>query len=111
MGVADHWSDPLETLQSDRGDCEDYAIVKYAALLEAGFSRDDVRIVILKQRASDEYHAVAAARVSDQWLLLDNLTLTLVRDRDVTRSIPEYVLGEDGIRRFVSNDQDRRPAS
>jgi predicted transglutaminase-like cysteine proteinase len=29
-GVADHWSDPFETLLSNRGDCEDYAIVKYA---------------------------------------------------------------------------------
>ena len=35
-GVADHWSDPFETLLSHRGDCEDYAILKYAALLEAG---------------------------------------------------------------------------
>ncbi|HEY3148735.1 MAG TPA: transglutaminase-like cysteine peptidase, partial [Dongiaceae bacterium] len=30
--VPDHWSSPLETLQSGRGDCEDYAIVKYLAL-------------------------------------------------------------------------------
>jgi predicted transglutaminase-like cysteine proteinase len=42
-GVADHWSDPFETLLSDRGDCED-TIVKYAALLEAGVPADDVKI-------------------------------------------------------------------
>src|ERR1700691_5510242 len=47
-GVADHWSDPLETLLSNRGDCEDYAILKYAALLEAGIPKNDVKIVILK---------------------------------------------------------------
>jgi predicted transglutaminase-like cysteine proteinase len=40
-GVADHWSDPFETLLSNRGDCEDYAILKYAALLEAGIPKDD----------------------------------------------------------------------
>ena len=45
-GVVDHWSDPFETLRSNRGDCEDYAILKYAALQEAGFPRDDVKIVI-----------------------------------------------------------------
>ena len=28
--LPDHWSDPLETLHSNSGDCEDYAIVKYA---------------------------------------------------------------------------------
>jgi predicted transglutaminase-like cysteine proteinase len=27
-GVADHWSDPFETLLSHRGDCGDYAILK-----------------------------------------------------------------------------------
>jgi predicted transglutaminase-like cysteine proteinase len=43
-GVANRWSPPFETL----GDCEDYAIVKYVALLEAGLSRDDVKIVILR---------------------------------------------------------------
>jgi len=40
-----HWSDPFETLQSKSGDCEDFAIVKYAALLAAGVSRDAVKIV------------------------------------------------------------------
>jgi predicted transglutaminase-like cysteine proteinase len=45
-GVADHWSPPFEILQTHRGDCEDYAIVKYVALLQAGLSHDDVKIVI-----------------------------------------------------------------
>ena len=34
-GSEDHWSPPFETLQTHRGDCEDYAIVKYVALREA----------------------------------------------------------------------------
>jgi predicted transglutaminase-like cysteine proteinase len=99
-GVADHWSDPFETLLSSRGDCEDYAIVKYAALLEAGIPRDDVKIVILKNLFPNESHATVATRVDGQWLILDNRTLTLVRDTDVTRAIPEFVLDHDGVRRF-----------
>jgi predicted transglutaminase-like cysteine proteinase len=51
-GVADHWSDPFETLLSERGDCEDYAILKYAALLEAGISKDDVKISYLEKLVS-----------------------------------------------------------
>src|SRR5262249_35818927 len=47
-GVQDHWNTPFETLWSSRGDCEDYAIVKYLALRSAGMSQDDVKIVILK---------------------------------------------------------------
>lgn len=100
-GVADRWSDPFETLLSYRGDCEDYAIVKYAALLGAGVRVDDVKIVILKNVFPNEYHAVTAARVNDEWLILDNRTLTLVRDTDLTRTIPVFVLDHEGVRRFT----------
>jgi predicted transglutaminase-like cysteine proteinase len=99
-GVADHWSDPFETLLSKRGDCEDYAILKYAALLGAGVSKDDVGIVILKNFFPNEDHAAVATRVDGQWLILDNRSLTLVRDTDVTRAIPEFVLDHNGVKRF-----------
>jgi predicted transglutaminase-like cysteine proteinase len=107
-GVADRWSDPFETLLSHRGDCEDYAIVKYAALLEAGVPADDVKIVILKRFFPNEYHAVTAARVNGEWLILDNRTLTLVRDKDLTRATPVFVLDHEGVRRF-NWDRSTRP--
>jgi predicted transglutaminase-like cysteine proteinase len=110
-GVADHWSDPFETLLSNRGDCEDYAILKYAALLEAGIPKDDVKIVILKNLFPHEDHAAVATRVDGQWLILDNRTLTLVRDRDVTRAIPEFVLDHEGVKRFNLASQTRRVSS
>jgi predicted transglutaminase-like cysteine proteinase len=101
-GVPDRWSAPFETLRSSRGDCEDYAIVKYLALLEAGIPRDDVKIVILKNAFPHEDHAVVAVRVDDQWLILDNRTLALVRDMDLTHATPVFVLDQAGVRRFVS---------
>ena len=100
-GVADHWSPPFETLQSHRGDCEDYAIVKYVALLQAGLPHDDVKIVILRNLLPKEDHAVVAARVDGKWLILDNRRLALVRDVDMVRSIPKFVLDQAGTRRFV----------
>src|SRR5438105_1647519 len=100
-GVADHWSPPFETLQSHRGDCEDYAIVKYVALLQAGLPHEDVRIVILRNILQKEDHAALAARVDGQWLILDNCRLALVRDTDMVGSIPKFVLDEGGARRFV----------
>jgi predicted transglutaminase-like cysteine proteinase len=110
-GVADHWSDPFETLLSRRGDCEDYAILKYAALLVAGIAKDDVRIVILKNFFPDETHAAVATRVDGQWLILDNRTLTLVRDTDVMRAIPEFVLDHEGVKRFNRASRNRRIGS
>jgi predicted transglutaminase-like cysteine proteinase len=106
--VPDHWSAPFETLQSGRGDCEDYAIVKYLALLAAGLSEDDVKIVIVKNVFPDEDHAVAAARVDGEWLILDNRTLTLVRDTDLARAVPELVLDQAGVRRFVARGRTPR---
>jgi predicted transglutaminase-like cysteine proteinase len=110
-GVTDHWSDPFETLLSNRGDCEDYAILKYAALLEAGIPKDDVKIVILKNFFPSEKHAAVATRVDGQWLILDNRTLTLVRDTDVTRAIPEFVLDHEGVKRFNWASRNRRVGS
>jgi predicted transglutaminase-like cysteine proteinase len=110
-GVADHWSDPFETLLSNHGDCEDYAILKYAALLEAGIPKDDVKIVILKNLFPNEEHAAVATRVDGQWLILDNRTLTLVRDTDVTRAIPKFVLDHEGVKRFKWENQNRRVGS
>ena len=110
-GVADHWSDPFETLRSNRGDCEDYAIVKYAALQLAGIPKDDVKIIILRNVFPSETHAAVATRVDGQWLILDNRTLTLVRDTEVTRAIPEFVLDHEGVKRFSWASQNRRVGS
>jgi predicted transglutaminase-like cysteine proteinase len=110
-GVADHWSGPFETLLSNRGDCEDYAILKYAALLEAGIPKDDVKIVILRNVFPNENHAAVATRVDGQWLILDNRTLTLVRDTDVKRATPEFVLDHEGVKRFNRASQNRRVGS
>jgi predicted transglutaminase-like cysteine proteinase len=110
-GVKDHWSSPLETLQTHRGDCEDYAIVKYVALREAGMSDRDVKIAIVRNVFPDEYHAVAAARVNGEWLILDNRWLTLVRDTDMRRAIPQFVLDENGVNRLVKPDAGRSDGS
>jgi predicted transglutaminase-like cysteine proteinase len=110
-GVSDHWSGPFETLQSGRGDCEDYAILKYAALLETGVPKDDVKIVVLRNLFPKEDHAVAATRVNGEWLILDNRTLTLVRDTDATRMVPEFVLDAGGVRRFVWSSRNGKATS
>jgi predicted transglutaminase-like cysteine proteinase len=103
--VADHWSAPFETLHTRRGDCEDYAIVKYVALLQAGLSRDEVKIVILRNLLPKEDHAAVAARVDGQWLILDNRHLALVRDTKMVGSIPRFQLDEDGTQRFVPTNR------
>jgi predicted transglutaminase-like cysteine proteinase len=104
-GVEDHWSPPLETLQTHRGDCEDYAIVKYLALLEAGLSRDDLKIVIVRNLLPNEDHAVLAARVDGEWLILNDNSPALVRDLDMVRVQPKFLLDQHGAHRLVPSNR------
>ena len=53
------WSTLLEFLQRG-GDCEDYATAKYTVLRLLGYSADTLRIVVVYDRKTREYHAVVA---------------------------------------------------
>lgn len=58
--AADHWQTPAETLERGRGDCEDFAILKRAMLLAAGY-RGDVMFVIVHDLISRRDHAILVA--------------------------------------------------
>ncbi len=100
-GVPDRWSPPLETFATGRGDCKDYAIAKYVALMAAGVPAQDVKLIIVRNTAANEDHAVVAVRDSGEWTILDNRWLTLVKDVEMPKIIPEFVLDDDGVREFV----------
>lgn len=91
-GQPDIWASPLMTFGSGAGDCEDYAIAKYVALLEAGLAREDVRLIVVYNRPAHEQHMVAAARLDGRWLILDNRTMRLVPDAEVADLTPLAML-------------------
>ena len=47
-GQADYWASPLEMFEKGRGDCEDYVIGKYFALLAAGMPSAKLRLVYVR---------------------------------------------------------------
>jgi predicted transglutaminase-like cysteine proteinase len=100
-GVPDRWSSALETFTSGRGDCEDYAIAKYVALIQAGVSADDVKLVIVRDLTANEAHAVVAVRLDDRWIVLDNRWLRLLTDVAMPRVDPLFVLDHEGAREFL----------
>jgi len=100
-GEIDVWSSPLVTFYRGAGDCEDYAIAKYVALLEAGITDDDLRIVILRDTIHGEDHAVTAVRLDGHWLMLDNRRMAMIEDNYVRNYRPLFVIGQSGLMKYA----------
>jgi predicted transglutaminase-like cysteine proteinase len=94
------WRSPLETLSLGAGDCKEYAVAKYLALLEAGIPEPDVKLVVVRDMTARQDHAIVAVRINAAWFLLDNRWLALIRDIELSRAEPLYILDERGVRRF-----------
>ncbi|WP_234680670.1 transglutaminase-like cysteine peptidase [Bradyrhizobium monzae] len=110
-GEADRWSSPLETFATSKGDCEDYAIAKYVALREAGFPREDLRLVLVRDRAVRQDHAVLAARLDGQWLVLDNRRSELIEDSRATNLAPLFAIDHAGVHLFAAPYAQRQYAA
>lgn len=94
-GRRDHWATPLEFF-ANSGDCEDYAIAKYVTLRRLGVPADDLRMVVLQDTSRGIAHAVLVARATAgaDWLVLDNLSDTVQRPRDLPQYVPYYSVNE-----------------
>jgi predicted transglutaminase-like cysteine proteinase len=101
-GFADFWASPLQTLNSEAGDCEDYAIVKYVALRELGVPQDDLHLVIVQDDQHQTGHAVVAVRFEQRWLILDNRTMAILNAEDVRHYRPLFVLDQKGTRTIAT---------
>jgi predicted transglutaminase-like cysteine proteinase len=101
-GYADFWASPLQTLGNGAGDCEDYAIVKYAALRELGISPDDLRLVIVQDEKREIGHAVVAVWHEQRWLILDNRTMAILDADDVRDYRPLFALDQHGTRAIAT---------
>ncbi len=101
-GVPDRWSSPLATFAAGRGDCEDYAIAKYAALREAGVAESDLRLLLVYDRTVREDHLVLAARHDGRWLILDNRRLLLLEASELPQYAPLFAFGQEGVMLVVT---------
>ncbi|MBX9777185.1 MAG: transglutaminase-like cysteine peptidase [Xanthobacteraceae bacterium] len=101
-GVADLWTPPLATLASGRGDCEDYAIAKYALLRAAGIADDDLRLLLVRDRAVRQDHAVLAVREDGQWLVLDNRHSMLAEPNRLPQFAPLFAIDHNGVSLFAA---------
>lgn len=92
-GTSDWWATPHEFLKIS-GDCEDYAIIKYFALRELGYSQEELRIVVVKDRIRGIAHAILAVFLQGEAYVLDNVSNTIFPHTKFKHYTPQYSLNE-----------------
>lgn len=76
-GQSDYWETPAE-FQSRGGDCEDYAIAKYAALKSLGVPEERLRIAIVQDTWKKLPHAVLVVYTDEGPYILDNQSKSML---------------------------------
>jgi transglutaminase-like putative cysteine protease len=96
---ADVWQTPSQTLLLHRGDCEDFAILKYALLRKWGLP---ARIVVgeIKSISGNLPHAWCATYLDGHWLALDNKFDQLIKVGDYINWLPIAAMHDAGVVRF-----------
>jgi len=90
----DYWA-TLKQFFRKNGDCEDYAIAKYYSLKELGFSADQMRIVIVRDKNLNVAHAVLAVYEKDKIWILDNQISHIISEDKIVHYEPLYSINEN----------------
>jgi predicted transglutaminase-like cysteine proteinase len=94
-GKLDYWAKPSEILERRAGDCEDFAILKMTALLQAGIPAQSMSLVVLQDRKRKFFHAVLSVSTASGAFILDSLGNAVRRDSDLPDYVPLYSFSTD----------------
>ena len=106
----DYWATPLETIGIGRGDCEDFAILKYVSLRQTGVPTAKLRLIYVKAQLQTpmgpqtQAHMVLAyyANPSAEPLILDNLNPAILPANRRNDLNPVFSFNSEGIYAGVS---------
>ncbi len=91
--ASEYWAAPDEFMAYS-GDCEDYAIAKFFALRELGFTNQELRIAVVYDNLRRTGHAVLAVYTEDDILILNNQTNTIASHARYNNFVPWYLVNE-----------------
>jgi predicted transglutaminase-like cysteine proteinase len=94
-GRLDHWAKPGEILNRGAGDCEDFAILKMAALVDAGIPAQSMSLVVLQDSQKGVFHAVLSVATGSGTFILDNVRNNVVKDTSLPSYVPLYSFSTD----------------
>ncbi len=95
--VDDYWATPSETLNSRRGDCEDYAILEMMLLNAAGFARSDMYLTIGHDLIARRDHALLSIKIGNNLWALDQRAPKIFPASTVTDFRPIMTLSENNV--------------
>lgn len=105
----DYWATPFETLASNGGDCEDFAIAKYFTLRQLGIPARQLRISYVKALRQNQPHMVLTFYPDEgEPLVLDILEKALLPASQRPDLVPVYHFNADGLWEARTRGQDRR---
>lgn len=99
----DYWATPSELFGHSRGDCEDYAIAKYVALLHLGIDSSKLRLIYVKAKIGrsrvTQAHMVLGYydSPSSDPLVLDSLVSNVLPGSQRTDLVPVFSFNDSGI--------------
>jgi len=94
----DYWASPAESIASGFGDCEDYALAKYATLRRMGIPDSELRINYVRMKATGEAHMVLTYHPEGKEpLILDNYNKRLLSIRQRRDLSPVYNFNNTGM--------------
>jgi predicted transglutaminase-like cysteine proteinase len=98
-GQDDYWATPVESVASNGGDCEDYAISKYYMLKELGVPLERLRITYVKALKLNEAHMVLVyyPRPDAEPYILDNLDPAVKLASLRNDLLPVYSFNDDEV--------------
>lgn len=88
-GKSDYWATPIEFFKRG-GDCEDFAIAKYASLRALGVPEERLRLAIVHDKQKNIPHAVLIVYTERGAMVLDNQNKTMKASSAVNRYRPIF---------------------
>ena len=101
FGKSDHWATPGEFFAKG-GDCEDFAIAKYAMLKQLGVADNRMRLAIVQDKIKNIPHAILIVYTDQGAMILDNQIKTTKQASAVTRYKPIYSINSSGWWRHIT---------
>ena len=94
-GKSDYWATPVEFFTRG-GDCEDFAIAKYASLRALGVAESRMRIAIVQDTQKNVPHAVLVVYGDDGTYVLDNQSEAMKYSNSIQHYKPIFSINRTG---------------